>query len=355
MENLCFQYSKETGVSNIFGKLGKIYDRLIDAESKELFMKRLCLSATEEVTMIGGIIRSSGEGEKLVAKLSDYRGIWIYGAGVRGDRIAKAFPDFNWIGYIDACKTGMLNSIKIYKLDNVTVAKDECILVTNYKGYEEIVEELILKGVLLENIIVLSLYEKKHQQRQYFDLEQVNGFQDKLGLFLDCGCYDGVDTIKYKGKKPDGKVYAFEPDLENFYECKERLKIYEDVTLYQIGLSNEKREVYFNGGNGETSNIDADGENRIQLDTIDNVVQDEKVSFIKMDIEGSEKEAIEGAKRVILRDKPDMAISVYHKKEDIIEIPMTILDINPSYEFMLRHYSAGSANDTVLYAFERGQ
>ena len=71
-----------------------------------------------------------------------------------------------------------------------------------------------------------------------------------------------------------------------------------------------------------------------------------------MDIEGSEKKALIGARKHIESDKPNMMISIYHKIEDIIEIPRLLLEMNPEYRFAFGHYSIGSASDTVLYVFE---
>ena len=68
-----------------------------------------------------------------------------------------------------------------------------------------------------------------------------------------------------------------------------------------------------------------------------------------MDIEGAELEAIMGAKKIIQKYKPVLAISIYHKVEDIWSIPKMILEINPSYKFYLGHYSVTAA-ETVLYA-----
>lgn len=68
-----------------------------------------------------------------------------------------------------------------------------------------------------------------------------------------------------------------------------------------------------------------------------------------MDVEGSEMVALEGAKKTISKYKPKLAISVYHKPEDVLEIANYILKMVPEYNFILRHYTDGS-NETVLYA-----
>ena len=91
------------------------------------------------------------------------------------------------------------------------------------------------------------------------------------------------------------------------------------------------------------------GKETIEAASIDQMCGLEKVTFIKMDIEGSEREALKGAERVILRDKPRLAICVYHKWEDLYEIPMMVKRMAPEYRLYLRHHS-DTAMETVLYA-----
>lgn len=82
---------------------------------------------------------------------------------------------------------------------------------------------------------------------------------------------------------------------------------------------------------------------------LDEIAGDRRITFIKMDIEGAEKEALVGAQNIIRNQKPKLAISIYHKKEDIWELPALLLEMNPEYQFYLRHYSLREA-ETVLYA-----
>lgn len=93
------------------------------------------------------------------------------------------------------------------------------------------------------------------------------------------------------------------------------------------------------------------GNDIIQIEsvTVDEIVQENVVTLIKMDVEGSELESLKGCKKTIERCKPRLAISIYHKPEDIFTIPNYILKLNDSYKFRLRHYSS-SPCETVLYA-----
>lgn len=73
------------------------------------------------------------------------------------------------------------------------------------------------------------------------------------------------------------------------------------------------------------------------------------MTFIKMDIEGSELNVLKDARKTIMKYKPRLAICIYHKPEDIYEIPEYILSIVPEYRFWIRHYSSYTW-ETALYA-----
>jgi hypothetical protein len=98
-----------------------------------------------------------------------------------------------------------------------------------------------------------------------------------------------------------------------------------------------------------TSLITNSGETIIEVDTIDNMVDDCRSTFIKMDIEGAELAALRGAKKTIIESKPKHAICVYHKPEDLVTIPQYISSIVKDYKYFLRHHQYISW-ETVLYA-----
>lgn len=83
---------------------------------------------------------------------------------------------------------------------------------------------------------------------------------------------------------------------------------------------------------------------------IDDVVDpQERVTMIKMDIEGSELEALRGARKTICRDKPRLAVCIYHKAEDMTEVPLYIKELVPEYRLYVRHHSK-EIGETVFYA-----
>ena len=167
---------------------------------------------------------------------------------------------------------------------------------------------------------------------------------------VDAGAYDG-DTIReftgFTGGKYN-KIYALEPDAKNFKKLTRNTEGMQGVELYNMGAWNKKDTLIFEGKAGRNSKLSSSG-TPVAVSDIDSIVK-EKVTLIKMDIEGAEIEAIKGARRILARYKPRLAISVYHKPEDIIDIPLLLWEIVPEYQFCLRHYRS-SRREIILYAF----
>ena len=190
--------------------------------------------------------------------------------------------------------------------------------------------------------------------KQYFDLPIVDWMScSNNEIFIDCGAFDGWSIkgfIEFCGGKYD-KIYSFEP-IPSQYE-NTLININEAgikrVELIQKGVWNCKGVSNF-VSNGGGSRIDNEGTIPVELVSIDEVIpENEKVTFIKMDIEGAESQALQGAVNTIRRCKPKLAICIYHKPMDIIEIPILIKSILPEYKFYIRHHSP-TRDETVLYA-----
>lgn len=204
-----------------------------------------------------------------------------------------------------------------------------------------------------ENIISFRLSGNLKYMKNFSDREKDQYFENFLYLseddevFVDVGGFDGFTSQEFIKKCPGFRaVYFFEPDTENFVVAKNRLDKYENVHLLQMGLSNQKETLKFSSG-GSISAISEDGDIEIEVDALDELV-DDAVSFIKMDIEGAEGMAIEGARKTILKNHPRLAICVYHKDTDFWKIPEQVLLIRHDYNVYLRHYTEGVA-ETVMF------
>lgn len=186
---------------------------------------------------------------------------------------------------------------------------------------------------------------------QYFD-ECVKLSENEI--FVDCGAFTG-DTLGVfigltKGKYK--KIYALEPDKTNFQYLTEITKDNKDIICLQKGVWDRGTILKFSS-NADASNICNEGNVEIEVEPIDEIVKNDKVTFIKMDIEGSELKALKGAQNTIKRCMPKLAICVYHKKEDLFEIPQFIKHLDSqiddfTYNLYLRHNSLASP-ETVLY------
>ncbi|MBR6013135.1 MAG: FkbM family methyltransferase [Selenomonadaceae bacterium] len=162
------------------------------------------------------------------------------------------------------------------------------------------------------------------------------------GSFIDCGAYNG-DTVKKFIDFVGGnykKIFAVEPDPSNFEKLKKFVEEndHKNVECFDCGVWNEQGVLYFSGSRGTTSRISENGSMELTLNTIDNIVGNEKITLIKMDIEGAELNALKGAAQTLERFKPTLAISVYHKKDDLITIPQFIKSIYKDCKFYIRKY-----------------
>lgn len=172
------------------------------------------------------------------------------------------------------------------------------------------------------------------------------------GVFVDGGAYDG-DTIEeiYNWTHDQFKhIYSFEPQSDKADIIESNLwKWGGRVSFFRKGLWSESSSISFkNGTSAVSGRISDSGDESIDTVAIDDVVN-EKVDFIKMDIEGAELMALHGAQKTIQNYKPNLAICIYHKDDDLWEIPFYIHKLVPEYKLSVRHYGI-SHNGTVLYA-----
>lgn len=161
------------------------------------------------------------------------------------------------------------------------------------------------------------------EKSEYFLDEFWGPCEDEV--FVDGGGYTG-DTIEEFLNWTKGKfkrIYSFEPQQDKAEFIKANLWKYagsENIKVYQLGLWSEETSLGFTEGDNRVSGkIEEKSYNKIKTTTIDGTIS-EPVTFIKLDIEGAEIEAIKGAERHIKTDKPKLAIAIYHKPEDLWEI-----------------------------------
>ena len=175
-------------------------------------------------------------------------------------------------------------------------------------------------------------------------------------IFVDCGAFDG-DTIRELLQHQNnfsGRIFAFEPDYINFHKLQERISILpesvkEKVIVKQapVGICGQK--VRFVSMGTVSSRVTENGELEMNCVCIDEQTIDYMPSFIKMDIEGAEIDALRGARGTIQRCRPILAICVYHKPDHLWKIPLLISTYVDDYRFFLRPHDE-EGWDLVCYA-----
>ncbi|MBY0416956.1 MAG: FkbM family methyltransferase [Pararheinheimera sp.] len=206
-----------------------------------------------------------------------------------------------------------------------------------------------------------QIFDTLVQYRLSADIELMKGFKfDPLGqyfdpvvkldgdTFVDGGGFDGVTSLEFIKHCPNyKKIFFFEPSSANMEIAKNNLKTFPNVNYLEYGLSNDRQRLYFDTTSGSASKVVEISDCSIVLDAVDNLINDE-VSFIKIDIEGFEMNALQGMANHIKNDHPKLAIAVYHKPEDLWELPEYVLSIRSDYNLYLRHYTQGT-DETILY------
>lgn len=163
-------------------------------------------------------------------------------------------------------------------------------------------------------------------------------------IVIDGGAYDGGTALAFEQAGAE-RVYAFEMDAGNFVRCRERLAGHRAV-VENMGLSDAvKTEHYMALDTG--SHQDANGNAVARFMTIDmyaRLKRLKRVDFIKFDIEGAELAALQGAAQIIRRYKPRLALSAYHRYEDIWTLAQYLRELRPDYEFAFRHYEVDTTD-----------
>lgn len=349
--------------------------------------------------------------DRLTLLLQDYtdKSLYLYGAGNRGkvalDNIMSVGMDYLVKGFVDdAPRTSSIMGKSVYSFTNLSDKDIKTayflpttnsvkkmvnrlgrlgipaehvlfipeLMITNIHNEKidytkvEVVKSFLNDGDTLSGFIyntILDIYKSGNigvlsqtmGECQYFPIDtmsdHVPGFtlgQDEC--FIDCGAYDG-DTIKvFKDLTGDrfDKIYAFEADKGNYQKLSYHYASDSRMKLIDKAVWSSECELHFSSGNKSTSSINEHGQEIIQAVTLDKAV-DDRVTLIKMDIEGAEMEALKGAAELIRRFHPKLAICIYHKLEDMWEIPIYIKSLYDDYHIYIRNYQ-DRLDEIVCYA-----
>lgn len=167
-------------------------------------------------------------------------------------------------------------------------------------------------------------------------------------VFFDVGGFDGQSTKDFIESVGDyRRILFFEPDHEIISAAKKSLSEYKNITFIEAGVSSKRGTAAYSALGGGGGQMSETGEVEVNTVCLDDYMMYEKI-YIKMDIEGAEREALMGAEKLIKLKRPLLSISVYHRAGDIHRLVEMILSMNSDYHVYLRHYSDCYA-DTRCY------
>lgn len=153
---------------------------------------------------------------------------------------------------------------------------------------------------------------------------------------IDLGAYDG-DTIREFLQASNGRydyISALEPNEKNFKKLLKNTEDMENISCLNMGAWNKKDTLIFSNKQGRNARLSSEG---MGIKVIDIDSLELPASFIKMDIEGSELKALEGAEKTIKKYAPKLYVCAYHRNEDLFTLPIKILELNPDYKIYFRH------------------
>ncbi|MFA7662847.1 MAG: FkbM family methyltransferase [Patescibacteria group bacterium] len=178
-------------------------------------------------------------------------------------------------------------------------------------------------------------------------------------VFADLGAYDGDTFLEFRKRVHGFTAYCgFEPDPATFQRLRRHLEHYpkdwERIHIWNMAVSEEPGYVWFRATGDVSSRIADDGESKVPCDRLDNLSWPEPPTFLKADIEGSELSALKSGERLIREHRPTLAVCVYHKPQDLWEIPLWIAGLGVGYRVYLRRYGPADT-ELVVYGVPEGR
>ncbi|MCH5250163.1 MAG: FkbM family methyltransferase [Lachnospiraceae bacterium] len=360
-------------------RLHTLYGLLQDEQSKEIFQTRFAIDMEKSIPNVSRLVLQGSNKELFFlgwpqsqkdALKQEHKKIFLYGTGIAGRLLAEMLESehIDFYGFCgrdaEEYPDGLLGK-PVISSDELVAHKDEyCVVpaVIGKKAYMEISQFVREHNYPEKNLLGWADYNSMVEQ--YFEFPEL---YRRGTVFIDGGCCDCESSYRFAQwcEGEYSSIIAFEPDPDNYDKCCKKTQDapLRNFQLVNAGLSSQSGTLAFNAqGTGQSHILFAESsaeyvadvdetDNKISIRTvaIDDIIGDRTVGFIKMDIEGAEFDALHGAKNTILRDKPHLAICVYHLRGDVFAIMDYLHQLLPEYRFWLRHYSPNDF-ETVLYA-----
>lgn len=353
----------------------QLFRLLQDDLSKEIFKARLLLDVEPSISNAMRVLCLNEISQKDTAKTTERlawketveglekegKKIFLYGAGLVGSWVAALlqYEKIDFYGFCDRRADSLREVLgkPVVSPEYLFHHEDECCVILTVGDTSIDSVRAVLKENHFSEDHIICYSDTSLVEKQYFDFPSL---YRRGTAFVDAGCFDCSTDIafsKWCGGEYS-KIFAFEPDPNNYLVCKEKGAQLHDLVLIPAGVADRSGTAEFvvkaSGASTLRSSGGKDGAVEqtvsVQITTIDEAVGGETVGMIKMDIEGAEFDALRGAEQTIRRDKPLLALCVYHRPGDTLAFMDYLNKLVPEYRFWLRHYTGPLAYETVLYA-----
>ena len=224
-------------------------------------------------------------------------------------------------------------------------------LVKIEKAYSSLADEQSKK--VFENIIKFQItgnldycFECESTKDEAFEILNLSQKES----FLDLGAYRG-DTIQefLHYTKSYDKIVALEPDKRTFKKLQLNCENLDNCTMLNNAIWSENCILHFDDNKGRGGSAKSDGV-EIPAVCVDYLTEKYgKFTYLNIDVEGAEKELLQGAETTLKHHKPKLCMAVYHRSEDIFDLINRVKKINPNYKIYLRHHPHISFWDTNIY------
>lgn len=359
-------------------------------------------------------LRSSSEKYKRLVTLAS-EGVYLYGAGFIG-RWAVSYLESIGIpvfGFVDSDKNkwgALVKGKQIYSPSDNCITRAKVIIITSRHAVKPVEKLLVHLPAITMSIDAIVVHRANDDgcigkiqsllSHDKLSLRTLNAvlssmlvgttrplmpfadnrpFFDRFGffnrdqeIFVDAGAYvgDSLERFIWSVNGVFRQVHAFEPGAAQFGALEKRvcrlsqewaLKP-ESIFLINKGLSSENKKISVANPENliqmtvagvDVSSVDSDA-NVIELTSLDSYFNGSRYTLLKVDVEGSEAELLQGARQSIATHRPRIALSVYHYPIDIFELPLQLKEMNKNYTFYLGHHSS-QLMDTVLYASDKDE
>ena len=177
-------------------------------------------------------------------------------------------------------------------------------------------------------------------------------------IFVDCGAFDGDSIRAFFEYQGDSfcKIFAFEPDEQNYQKLRQYIStlpadVARRIYVYNAGVGDRRARMKFDSTGNTGASFSDLGDAEVDVVPLQEIVHDNHAStvYVKFDVEGTEWQALKGTQELIERVVPVLAVSIYHRPDDLWQLPLYLKSLNPNYKLYLRTQGEDGM-DVICYA-----